>query len=358
MEINLPDYGWEAFFADAKSTSKNKHLEHGRVVSVHKSRYEVVTAEGVFSCEILGNVQFQKYSLDIPAVGDWVLLDRYRDTRIIVEILSRKNLIKRQKKHDRFPKAIAANIDTAIIVQAVGEDFSIKRLERILVHVHEAGVTPLVVINKIDLVSDEEKKRIKKTLSELHDDIKIIFTSFVTGAGIPELEQQIKEKETVIFIGSSGVGKSSIINYMLGYELQETQETSEATGKGKHTTTARRLIKMNSGVLVVDTPGTREFGMNEDGDESLKESFLKIEELAQQCRFSNCSHGNEPSCFVQEAIAKNILEQQVLDRYLDLQKENSQTAKQMRQSGKQSSRNRIGEPLRSVRAGKTKKRRK
>jgi ribosome biogenesis GTPase len=354
MEINLKDYGWDDFFADAKKSSSNNYLEHGRIVSVHKSRYEVITTEGAFSCEILGNLQFQKNPLLLPAVGDWVLLDRYQDTRIVHQVLDRKSLIKRQKKHDNFPKPIAANIDRAIVVQAIGTDFNIKRLERILVHVYEAGVIPIVVINKIDL-APQEVLLVAEELKSLNQDITLIFTSYKTGKGIDTLEKTLTPGETVIFIGSSGVGKSSIINSMLGQPLQETNTITESTGKGRHTTTARRLIRLNNGVLVIDTPGTREFGMHSDDNVGIKQSFEYIESIALECKFSNCNHDNEPGCSIQQALAIGDIDRESYERYRVLQHELIQSAKQMRQASKKSSRPKNPQPLRSVRPGKVKK---
>ena len=354
MEINLEDYGWDDFFADAKKSSSNNSLEHGRIVSVHKSRYEVITRHGTFSCEILGNLQFQKNPLMLPAVGDWVLFDYYRDTRIVHEVLARKSLIQRQKKHDHFPKPIAANIDRAIIIQAIGSDFNIKRLERILVHVYEAQVIPLVVINKIDLAVDG-LDTVKKELANLNDDITVLFTSYTAGIGIDSLQKTLVPGETVIFIGSSGVGKSSIINSMLGQDIQETNSIMTTTGKGRHTTTARRLIRLDNGVLVIDTPGTREFGMHHDDNTSIKQSFDSLELIALECKFSNCSHVNEPGCSIQKALAVGDIDREHYERYKVLQHELTQSAKQMRQAGKTSSRPKTLQPLRSVRKGKTKK---
>ena len=357
MNIELEQYGWDDFFMNAKKTSENNTLEHGRIISVHKSRYEVVTSEGVFSCEILGNIQFLKDPLMQPAVGDWVLMKREKETRVIHEVLERKSLIKRQKKHDNFPKPIAANVDVAIIVQAIGPDFNIKRIERILVHVYEAGITPVVVINKIDLAEQEVLDEVKNELKNINKDIDIIFTSYKTHSGIEELEKKLIPGQAVIFIGSSGVGKSSLINIMIGHELQFTQEIMQSTGKGKHTTTARRLIKMDNGVLVIDTPGTREFGMHSDNNNAIAESFEHIEKIALTCKFSNCSHGNEPGCCIRESLENNDIDTESYDRYLKLQSESQQTAKQMRQAGKQSSKTRVNQPLRSVRAGKSKPKR-
>ncbi len=355
-EVDLKEYGWDKFFANAKNLSKNRNLEHGRVISVHRSKYEVIKNDGIFSCEVLGNLQFQKNPFSKPSVGDWVLINKEAGTYIIAEVLKRKSFIKRQKKYDSFPKIIASNIDKTIIVQAIGLDYSVKRLERILVHVYEAGVVPLVVINKTDMAGKDEILRIKKELNEINKDIQIIFTSYKTEEGVDRLEHNLKERETIIFIGSSGVGKSSIINHMLGENVLKTQEIVKSTGKGKHTTTARRLIKLKNGILVIDTPGTREFGMHIDDIEVFKKSFNKIEQISLCCKFSNCGHTNESGCVVKEALKNGDIQKEVYDRYLNLQDESQKTAKQMRQAGKQSSKNRVGkQSFRSTRRGKTKK---
>jgi ribosome biogenesis GTPase len=258
--IDLHKYGWDDFFQSLKDNSDKSHLEHGRVVSVHRSLYEVVTEKGFFMCEILGTIQHQKDPMKLPAAGDWVLLDRYDQTRIIHKVLERKTVIKRQKRHDRFPKPIAANIDRALIVQAVGQDFNMNRLDRILAHVREAGVEPIIVINKIDLVQDI--KDIKDTLTHLN--VPVVYTSYETGEGIDELENLLSPGKTIILIGSSGVGKSSLINKLSGKDIMKTQSVIEATGKGRHTTTARKLLLLDNGVLLMDTPGTREFGLQSD----------------------------------------------------------------------------------------------
>lgn len=355
MKINLEKYGWSSFFMNAKTgQAESLCFEHGRIISVHKSRYEVVTSDGIFSCEILGKIQFRKNPLEQPAVGDWVFLKKEHDTYVIYKVLPRLSLLKRQKKHDHFPKPIAANVDYAFIVQSANDDFNIKRLERILVHVYDAGITPIIVINKIDLATAGTLRKIEEELQKINSTLDIVFTSYLTGQGIQELTSFLVPKKTIIFIGSSGVGKSSLINIFLGEKKQKTKTVTTATGKGRHTTTARRLLLLDSGVLVIDTPGTREFGMH-DEDLSLKESFALVEEFQKQCKFANCLHNTEPDCQIRYALEQGLLDADTYKRYCLLQDELSQSAKQMRQGEKQSSKKRSRQPLRSVRPGKYKR---
>ncbi len=192
----------------------------------------------------------------------------------------------------------------------------------------------------------------RRDLASLDTTIPVVLSSYKTGEGIDRLESLCNPGETIMFIGSSGVGKSSIINTILKAEKQETQEITLRTGKGKHTTTARRLFITDTGVLVVDTPGTREFGMHGENDKALNESFADIESLLQGCQFSNCRHGNEPGCHVQNALRTGEVDTETYNRYLVLQNELAQSAKQMRQSEKQSTRPPQELPARSVRKGK------
>lgn len=352
MSIDLAQYGWDDFFASAKKSSSESHLAHGRVLSVHKLHYDVVLESGIVTCDILGVLQFQKDPLLQPAVGDWVLVDWHAETPVIHEILNRKNILKRQKKHDTFPKPIAANVDIAVIIQSGQDDFNIKRLERILVHVQEAQMTPMIVINKIDTLSDIERQRITTELSGISAPVYCM--SAETQEGVSEFVRALGTGKTVVFIGSSGVGKSTLLNLIHGDDIQKTQSVME-TGKGRHTTTARTLVKTNAGILIIDTPGTREFGMYGDDVDAITESFDTIEVFAQQCRFSDCQHETEPGCAIQTAIQDEVLDQATLNRYKELLREQSQSAKQMRQDERRVGNVKKSEPVRSIRPGKSKK---
>jgi ribosome biogenesis GTPase / thiamine phosphate phosphatase len=356
MSINLEEYGWNVSFALAKETSKNNKLIHGRVVSVHKLHYDVAFESGIATCDVLGTLQYQKDPLLLPAVGDWVLVDYHAKTPVVHEVLVRKSLLKRQKKHDRFPKPIAANVDYAVIIQSAEDDFNVKRIERILVHIYEAKVLPLIVINKIDLVNESIRTEIQKTLRSIH--VPIFYTSAKTQESVNDFISTLQAEKTYVFIGSSGVGKSTLLNLIHGEEIQKTQEITEKTGKGKHTTTARKLVRTESGILIIDTPGTREFGMYSEDTAAIEESFSDIESIIELCRFSDCGHQNEPGCAIQKALAEGILSLEKFERYQELLKEQSQSAKQMRQDERSSGRRRIEQPVRSVRRGKNKPKKK
>lgn len=350
MSIDLKKYGWDEFFADAKNSSNESHLEHGRVISVHKLHYDVFLEQGIVTCDILGVIQFQKDPLVQPAVGDWVLVGWHADTPVIHEVLARKTLLKRQKKHDTFPKPIAANVDHAVIIQSAQNDYNINRIERILVHIHDAQMQPSIIINKTDLVSTAQLDEIKTELASF--DVPVFYTSTQMPESIGVFTRTLLPGSTVVFIGSSGVGKSSLLNIIHGTHLQKTQGIMEKTGKGKHTTTARTLFKTDQGFLIIDTPGTREFGMNNDDTEAIEENFDMISELSTQCKFNNCSHMNEPKCAIKEALENGNLDNEKYQRYISLVTENNQSAKQMRQSESKSSKPNVAQPVRSVRRGK------
>ena len=218
---------------------------------------------------------------------------------------------------------MASNVDTAVIVQSLAQDFSLARIQRVLVQLQESKIKPLVILNKLDIAENIEE--VHREVKKLDTSVPVIYSSYETGEGLPEIATALTPGKTVIFIGSSGVGKSSIINTMLDEERQQkTGEVSDYSGKGKHTTTARKLFVLDNGVIVIDTPGTREFGLTVDDNEVIKDNFTQIEEYAQLCKFNDCKHFKEPQCAVHQAIDEGIIDQSTLDTYhqfhLEIQK--------------------------------------
>ncbi|MFT6829344.1 MAG: ribosome biogenesis GTPase [Candidatus Paceibacteria bacterium] len=324
MFNHLKQYGWnEVLEAEFQNTIIEKpDLIPGRVISVHRTQYEIMTEKELVIGEITGNRLKDEDVYSKPVVGDWVLLEMSTrdDANLIKEILVRKTILERRRAHSEVEVQImASNVDIAVIVQSLAQDFNVNRLERVLVQLTNTGITPLIVLNKIDLIDDIFK--IHKAMKSISSDVPVIYSSFTTGEGLSDIHNFLKPSDTVIFIGSSGVGKSSIINTMLDEEFeQKTGDVSDYSGKGKHTTTARRLFLLDNGVIVIDTPGTREFGLTVD-DELLNQNFSIIEETALNCKFRNCNHNKEPGCAIKAALESGDLEQQLLDNYKKLSEE-------------------------------------
>lgn len=324
MFTHLQKYGWNS---ELKSEFENiladiPELIPGRVISVHRTQYEIMTEEGLSIGEITGNRLKDEDVYSKPVVGDWITLriGEGDNANIIENILKRRTILERRRAHsDVEIQIMATNVDTAVVVQSLAQDFNVNRLERVLVQLTDTGIKPLIVLNKIDLVDDIFK--VHEEMKSISNQVPVIYSSFETGEGLADIHNFLKSNETVVFIGSSGVGKSSIINTMLDEEReQKTGTVSDYSGKGKHTTTARRLFLLDNGVIVIDTPGTREFGLTVD-DEILNQNFSIIENLALQCKFRNCNHDKEPGCAVKDALASGELEQQLLDNYRKLGEE-------------------------------------
>ena len=326
MQSNLQKYGWCLAFEGEfqKIVSEKSDLLLGRVTSVHRTNYDVMTESGEIVCEITGNRLKDKDPYQKPIVGDWVLLEmgEANNANIIRELLPRNTILERRKVNasdKQEVQLIAANVDIAVIVQALDQDFSLARIQRTLTQLSGTGIRPMVVLNKLDLADDLEQ--VKKETRHLDPEVPVIFTSLETGHGLSDLEQLFEPGETIVFIGSSGVGKSSIINTMLDEERQQkTGEISEYSGKGKHTTTARKLFLLDNGAIVIDTPGTREFGVTADA-KALDEAFSAIETLAMDCKFRDCKHQSEPGCALKEAVSDGTVDMKVLENYQSLKGE-------------------------------------
>ena len=325
MFNHLEKYGWNSMLeTEFQNISIEKpDLIPGRVISVHRTQYEIMTENGMIIGEITGNRLKNKDVYSKPVVGDWLLvsLGERDNANLIEEILERKTILERRRAHSEVEVQImASNVDTAVIVQSLAQDFSINRLERVLVQLTNTGIKPLIILNKVDLVDDIFK--IHKEMESISSAVPVIYSSYKTGEGLDLISAFLQPTETVIFIGSSGVGKSSIINTMLDdTEQQKTKEVSDYSGKGKHTTTARKLFLLDNGVIMIDTPGTREFGLTGDDTETLRESFNQIEKLSSQCKFRNCSHIKEPGCVIRQALESGDLDLAVLENYRKLLEE-------------------------------------
>lgn len=294
----------------------------GRIINQQKERYSVQTENGIFQAEITGNLRFTAQSMsDYPVVGDWVLLIDYGDMQLIHQIIPRKTLLERKKVSSKSDKQIiAANIDVAFIVQSLDNNFNINRLERYITMVYAGKLKPIIVLNKIDLVSNDELNENIQSIQKRIKDIDIIATKAIDMDGAKSLENVLQSGLTYCFIGSSGVGKSSLINNLKEKVIFETSEISEATQKGKHTTTHRELVLLDTGAILIDTPGMREFGVTDD-EQAIALTFEEIRDLSSACRFEDCTHENEPGCAVLEALDVGQLDHEMYVNFKKLERE-------------------------------------
>ncbi len=298
---------------------KYKGYYLGRVSVEYKNSYKVLTESGEVMCRISGKFDYQaNFKSDYPAVGDWVVLDRENDNSgdaIIHGLLSRKSIFSRKtagKKNEE--QIVAANVDTLFICMALNNDFNIRRLERYISLAWESGAKPVIILTKADLCDDVNMRVLE--VEQVALGIEILVVSAITKEGINDIIAYIKPKETIAFIGSSGIGKSTLINTLLGKEKQKVNDIRKDE-KGRHTTTYRELIKLPTGGIVIDTPGMRELQIY---TADLDTSFTDIEELARDCHFSDCNHESEPKCAVNQAIKEGRITEERLKNYKKLKK--------------------------------------
>jgi ribosome biogenesis GTPase len=295
----------------------------GRVIAEHRERYIVKTEKGEFDAEITGNMRFSASSReDFPAVGDWVALATYNsEFAIIHRIIPRLSIISRQAV-GQFGEIqiIATNIDFAFIVQAVDRDFNINRLERYLTICNSSKVTPIIILTKTDLINEQVKAAIVESIHQRLKDIPVFAISNETQDGFEELIQIIKKGKTFCMLGSSGVGKSSLLNNLSGKTIMRTDSISTSTNKGRHVTSHRELIILENGGILVDNPGMREVGIV-DTAHGLETTFDIIFSLAQNCKFHDCTHTNETGCSVIEAVEKGEIGKSYYENYLKMERE-------------------------------------
>lgn len=318
--INLNTYGWNEKLNQLKQESAHQVLSHGRVTVVHRTCYEVISENGLIQCELTGNMMFGKSEFELPCVGDWVIFQLFDEDRgIIVDMLPRKRILYRKKSGTIANKqAIASYVDKAFIVQSLDDNFNVRRAERFMLQILEENIKPILVLNKADL--DFDRQNIDDAVKHIVNQMPVFFTSIHQPETITQLQESISEGETVVFVGSSGVGKSSLVNALCEKSVLLTSDISLSTGKGRHTSTRREMVLMKDSGILIDTPGVREFGLAIDNTDSLAE-MLNISDYENSCRFKDCTHTNEPDCAVLEAVNNGTLERKVYESYQKLQKE-------------------------------------
>jgi ribosome biogenesis GTPase / thiamine phosphate phosphatase len=303
------DEGWEASFADHRAAG----LVPARVAIQHRGAYDLIAEAG----ETRASATTRLFkSDDLPAVGDWVGLDPA--TNLVEAVLERRTLISRKEVlHAAREQVLAANIDVAFLVQALPLDFNVRRLERYLAMAWESGAQPVVLLTKTDLVDD---------ITPYLDDVETITlgscpalaVSAKTGAGLDQLRPWLEPNRTAVLLGSSGVGKSTIVNALAGAELLATKEVREDDHRGRHTTSHRELIVLEAGGVILDTPGIRELQL---WDADLEQTFADVDEIAANCRFSDCNHDQEPGCAIRAALDDGSLAAERWQSYVKLQRE-------------------------------------
>ncbi len=335
--MDLLDLGWNDYFSkqfeDYKisyKTNKKQNIVVARVSCEHRNLYHVITENGDLTAEVSGRFRHATESrADFPVVGDWVVIapQENQQSAIIHAVLPRQSSFSRKAILGGGPayglgkteeQVLVANINSVFLVSGLDGDFNLRRVERYLTIAWDSGATPVIVLNKADL-PDNADEYIEKA-EEIAVGVPILTVSAKTGDGIDSLLQYMQKGQTVTLLGSSGVGKSSIINSLLGEELIKIGGLRKSDGKGKHTTTYRELLVLPNGGIVIDTPGMRELQAWSE-DEGMERTFGDIDELATQCKFNDCSHETEPGCAIQKALKDGTLDKKRYKGYLRLQKE-------------------------------------
>jgi ribosome biogenesis GTPase len=318
---DLTALGWDETFAEQFEPHSAAGLIPGRVAVQHRGAYDVLTEPGELRVDVAGRLYDEAAApADLPVVGDWVAIAPRADEAAgtIQAVLPRRTKFSRKTAWQATEEqVVAANVDLVFIVTSLNEDLNLRRLERYLILARESGAEPVVLLTKSDLAGDVEDA--VADLRTVTFDVPVHALSSVTGEGLDEVRPYLRPGVTATLLGSSGVGKSTLINRLVGDELLATQEIRE-DGRGRHTTTRRELVQLPGGALVIDTPGMRELQLWV-ADEGLEEAFADVTSLFEHCRFSDCAHESEPGCAVKGAIADGTLPPERWDSYRRLEAE-------------------------------------
>lgn len=319
---NIENYGFTDFY---EKQVEEFGLEYGelipaRVIEVQKEKYRIVNEIGEKWAILKGSVFYNDTISSVyPAVGDFVLVKQnpYGDD-IIYKVFERKTKFSRLDSHYGKEQIVAANFDYIFIMTSLNHDFNVKRLERYLTSAWQSGGIPVIILTKMDLVEDISSER--EELDNIAFGVDIIGVSSFTGEGIEDLKKYIQPTKTIVFLGSSGVGKSSLVNAIAEEEIMTVNDIRDDDSKGRHTTTHRQLIMLENGTMIIDTPGMRELGMWGISD-GLDSTFSEIDELSTNCKFKDCSHKSEPGCAIRDALKSGELSSERWDNYIKLKKE-------------------------------------
>ena len=321
--MDIKDYGLKNDLIE--KVDENKTI--ARIIATHKDRYEIVSNNGKGFAQIKRGVYYDNPNSIYPTTGDFVLIE-WNDTgdSMIYETLKRQSSFSRtasssdrnREMHNQHEQLVAANFDYVFIMQSLNNNFNINRIERYLSLAWSSGGIPVVILTKSDLVSNSEEYIAE--VKNVAFGVDVYAVSCVTKDGIEDIKKYFLKGNTIVFLGSSGVGKSTLVNTLYGEEVMKTSEIREDDSRGRHTTTSRNLIMLPNGAMVIDTPGMRELGMW-DAEEGISKTFQDIGEYIGMCKYSDCTHTNEPGCKILEAIENGEITRERFEQYLKLQKE-------------------------------------
>ena len=317
----LTDYGWSEALQREFDSLARRDLIAARVVVHRRGLYRIVTDAGELTATLSGRFMHDAPTEDFPAVGDWIAVAARLEegSATIHRVLTRRSsFIRRASGPGGGAQVLAANVDVVLIVSSLNEDLSLRRLERYLATAWASGAQPVIVLTKADLASRPEED--VSAVEAIAYGVPVVAVSALTGSGLDRLSPHLAQGRTAVLLGSSGVGKSTLVNAFVGHDRMETQAIREDDARGRHTTTHRELILLPNGALILDTPGMRELALW-DVSEGLSNTFEDIASLSRECRFRDCRHTNEPGCAVRSALESGVLSEGRWQSYVKLNRE-------------------------------------